>query len=255
MEVWINTLKKRYPKRLYMVIKITPLTDTQIKSFSPYEKDKKYFDGGGLFLLVKSNGGKLWRMKYKRLLTNKENLLSFGNYPEISLQQARKMRDEARELISTGVDPQEYKAEQEHKKQIELNNSFYAIAEQWHIFKTNKGLEPLTLKKAWRSLELHVFPYIKDIPINKVTAVKTIQALKPLADNNNYETVKRVCRRINEIMYYAVNMGIIDNNPLAKITDVFNSPKVKNQPTILWRLIKRRKNVPHSMVGGRCASA
>ena len=215
-----------------MAIKTTPLTDTQIKALKANSKDKKYFDGGGLFLLVKSSGTKLWRFKYKKPISNKETLLSFGKYPEVSLQQARKQRDEARELIKQGIDPQEHKAEQEQLKQEAICNTFYSMAERWFKFKTEQGLEEQTLKKAWRSLENHVFPYIKDIPINQVTAVKVINALQPLNNNNKYETVKRVCRRINEIMYYAVNMGIIDNNPLAKITDVFNSPKVKNQPTI-----------------------
>ncbi|OCG68599.1 integrase [Gilliamella sp. Nev5-1] len=215
-----------------MAVKTTPLTDTQIKALKATSKDKKYFDGGGLFLLVKSTGAKLWRFKYKKPISHKETLLSFGKYPETSLQQARKQRDEARELIKQGIDPQHYKAEQEQRKQEACNNTFYAMAERWLKFKTEQGLEEQTLKKAWRSLENHVFPYIKDIPINQVTAIKAINALQPLNNNNKYETVKRVCRRINEIMYYAVNMGIIDNNPLAKITDVFNSPKVKNQPTI-----------------------
>ncbi|OCG44304.1 integrase [Gilliamella sp. Choc5-1] len=215
-----------------MAVKTTPLTDTQIKALKATSKDKKYFDGGGLFLLVKSTGVKLWRFKYKKPISHKETLLSFGKYPETSLQQARKQRDEARELIKQGIDPQYHKAEQEQRKQEACNNTFYAMAEKWFKFKTEQGLEEQTLKKAWRSLENHVFPYIKDIPINQVTAIKAINALQPLNNNNKYETVKRVCRRINEIMYYAVNMGIIDNNPLAKITDVFNSPKVKNQPTI-----------------------
>ena len=215
-----------------MAIKTTPLTDTQIKALKANSKDKKYFDGGGLFLLVKSSGAKLWRFKYKKPISNKETLLSFGKYPEVSLQQARKQCEEARELIKQGIDPQEHKAEQEQLKQEAICNTFYSMAERWFKFKTEQGLEEQTLKKAWRSLENHVFPYIKDIPINQVTAVKAINALQPLNNNNKYETVKRVCRRINEIMYYAVNMGIIDNNPLAKITDVFNSPKVKNQPTI-----------------------
>lgn len=215
-----------------MAIKTTPLTDTQIKALKANSKDKKYFDGGGLFLLVKSSGAKLWRFKYKKPISNKETLLSFGKYPEVSLQQARKQCEEARELIKQGIDPQEHKAEQEQLKQEAICNTFYSMAERWFKFKTEQGLEEQTLKKAWRSLENHVFPYIKDIPINQVTAIKAINALQPLNNNNKYETVKRVCRRINEIMYYAVNMGIIDNNPLAKITDVFNSPKVKNQPTI-----------------------
>ncbi|SCC12747.1 Integrase [Gilliamella bombicola] len=210
----------------------TPLTDTQIKASKPSDKDYSLFDGGGMYLLVKSNGSKIWRFKYTRPYTKKGALISFGSYPEVSLQQARKQRDEARELIKQGIDPQEHKAEQEQLKQETIGNTFYSMAERWLKFKTEQGLEEQTLKKAWRSLENHVFPYINDIPISQVTAIKAINALQSLNNNNKYETIKRVCRRINEIMYYAVNMGIIDNNPLAKITDVFNSPKVKNQPTI-----------------------
>ncbi|WP_294964596.1 integrase arm-type DNA-binding domain-containing protein, partial [uncultured Gilliamella sp.] len=210
----------------------TPLTDTQIKTARLQDKDYSLSDGNGLYLLIKSNGSKIWRFNYYRPITKIRSLISFGSYPEVSLQQARKQRDEARELIKQGIDPQEHKAEQEQLKQEAICNTFYSMAERWFKFKTEQGLEEQTLKKAWRSLENHVFPYIKDIPINQVTAVKAINALQPLNNNNKYETVKRVCRRINEIMYYAVNMGIIDNNPLAKITDVFNSPKVRNQPTI-----------------------
>ena len=219
-----------------MAVKTTPLTDTQIKALKATSKDKKYFDSGGLFLLVKPTGVKLWRFKYKKPISHKETLLSFGKYPETSLQQARKQRDEARELIKQGIDPQHHKAEQEQRKQEACNNTFYAMAEKWFKFKTEQGLEEQTLKKAWRSLENHVFPYIKDIPINQVTAIKAINALQPLNNNNKYETVKRVCRRINEIMYYAVNMGIIDNNPLARITDVFNSPKAKKLVMIIIAL-------------------
>ena len=210
----------------------TPLTGTQIKTAKPQNKNYSLSDGNGLYLLIKSNGSKIWRFNYYRPINKIRSLISFGSYPEVSLQQARKQRDEARELIKQGIDPQEHKAEQEQLKQEAICNTFYSMAERWLKFKTEQGLEEQTLKKAWRSLENHVFPYIKDIPINQVTAVKAINALQPLNNNNKYETVKRVCRRINEIMYYAVNMGIIDNNPLAKITDVFNSPKVKNQPTI-----------------------
>ncbi|WP_392558440.1 integrase domain-containing protein [Orbus mooreae] len=215
-----------------MAIKIPPLTDTQIKSFKPIDKDKKYFDGGGLFLLVKVNGVKSWRLKYNSPLTKKEKLLTFGNYPDISLQQARKLRDKARELIKQGVDPQEHKKELEQKKQLEIDNSFYAIALQWKDFKVKQGIHDRTIALAWGMLNNHLFPYIKDIPINQITAVKVINALQPLHESNKLETVKQVCSRANEIMYYAVNKGIIDNNPIAKVTAVFSKPKSKSRPTI-----------------------
>ncbi|WP_392552727.1 integrase arm-type DNA-binding domain-containing protein [Orbus wheelerorum] len=123
-----------------MAKKITPLTDTQIRSSKPDSKDYPLYDGGGLLLLIKITNSKIWQFRYYKPITNKRTTLSFGNYPEISLQQARKLRDEARELIKQGIDPQEHKKELEQQKQIALNNSFYSIAQRWIAFKTERGL-------------------------------------------------------------------------------------------------------------------
>lgn len=76
-----------------MARKTIPLTDTQIKANKPKNKDYSLFDGVGMYLLVKSNGSKIWRFKYTRPYTQKGALISFGSYPEISLQQARKQRE------------------------------------------------------------------------------------------------------------------------------------------------------------------
>ena len=61
-----------------------------------------------------------------------------------------------------------------------------------------------------------------DISLQQITNIIEINALQPLNNNNKYEIVKQVCRLINEIMYYAVNMEIIDNDLLANITDLFH---------------------------------
>lgn len=211
-----------------MARKTLPLTDTQIKAAKPRDKDYSLFDGGGMYLLVKSNSSKIWRFKYTRPYTQKGALISFGSYPEISLQQARKQRDEARELIKQGIDPQEHKAEQEQRKQEEISSTFIKIAADWFKVKSGKGLTESTLKRTWESLELHLFPYIGDKSIFKLKAKDFIQAMEPLRANGKLETIKRLCQRINEIMFYAVNIGLIDANPAAKIKDAFESP-VKGQ--------------------------
>ena len=107
-----------------MARKTLPLTDTQIKAAKPRDKDYSLFDGGGMYLLIKANNSKIWRFKYTRPYTKKGALISFGSYPEVSLQQARKLRDEARELIKQGIDPQEHKAELEQRKQDEISSTF-----------------------------------------------------------------------------------------------------------------------------------
>jgi hypothetical protein len=81
--------------------RIVPLSDPKIKKAKPQQKPVTLFDGGGLFLLVTPTGGKLWRFKYR--FANKEKLLSFGSYPEISIAAARRKREEARTLISLRI--------------------------------------------------------------------------------------------------------------------------------------------------------
>lgn len=83
-----------------MVKIIKPLNDTQIKSAKPKEKDFTLSDGNGLYLLIKKTGSKIWRFNYISPLSNKRTLVSFGNYPEITLQKARRRRDEYRSLVS-----------------------------------------------------------------------------------------------------------------------------------------------------------
>ena len=83
--------------------RITPLTDTKVRTIKPPEKPQKRFDGGGLFLLVTPTGGKLWRLKYR--FGGTEKLLAIGSYPQISLAEARQRRDQASVLIASGVDP------------------------------------------------------------------------------------------------------------------------------------------------------
>ena len=80
-----------------------PLTDTHIRSLKPDSKPRKYFDGGGLFLYVPTSGSKLWRMAYR--FDGKSKLLSFGEYPSVSLRDARERREDARRLLAKGVDP------------------------------------------------------------------------------------------------------------------------------------------------------
>ena len=73
--------------------KVIPITDTQIKNAKPQSKDYPIYDGNGLLLLIKSTGTKIWQFRYYRPITNNRTTVSFGSYPEVSLQQARKQRD------------------------------------------------------------------------------------------------------------------------------------------------------------------
>ncbi|OCG69462.1 integrase [Gilliamella sp. Occ3-1] len=210
----------------------TPLTDTKIRTAKPLEKDYTLSDGNGLYLLVKSIGTKIWRFNYYHPTSKVRTLVSFGSYPEISLADARLKRDEARQLLAKGIDPQQYKKDQLKLLRDEQNNTFEKVATDWFKLKSSSNLKADTLKDIWRSLELHVLPYIGSIAITEIKARDFINALEPIKQQGKLESIRRICQRINEVMYYAVNVGLIDANPASKITAAFANPVVKNMPAL-----------------------
>src|SRR5450759_7943 len=110
--------------------RIVPLSDTQVSKAKSKEKQYKMADGGGLYLLVTPTGGKLWRLKYR--FANKEKMLSFGIYPALSLADARHRRDDAKKLLTNGVDPGETKKAQKAAQGDQELNTFEVIAREWH---------------------------------------------------------------------------------------------------------------------------
>lgn len=211
--------------------KATPLTNTEVKQAKPKEKVYKLSDGKGLQLRVRPNGNKSWLLDYMKPYTNKRSSIGFGGYPDVSLAQARKLREKARELLAQNIDPKEDKDELKRHQQEKQANTFEQVAANWFDIKKAE-IKPDTAKDLWRSLELHVFPSLAKYPISKITAPITIDILKPIAAKGTLETVKRLTQRLNEIMTYAVNTGLIHANPLSGIKSAFKKPAKNNMPTL-----------------------
>jgi len=208
-----------------------PLTNTEVKQAKPKEKIYTLSDGGGLQLRIKPNGSKLWLFDYHRPYTKKRTSLSFGAYPALSLANARSKRDAAKELLAKDIDPKEYRDEESRLNEAAHSNTLKHVAAQWLEIKKSK-VSANHAEDSWRSLELHIFPTLGKVPIHKITAVKAIETIKPIAAKGSLETVKRLCQRFNEVMVYATNTGLITANPLAGIGKAFQSPIKQNLPTL-----------------------
>jgi integrase len=208
-----------------------PLTNTEVQHAKPKDKVYTLSDGGGLQLRVKPNGSKLWLFDYYRPYTKKRTSLSFGSYPALSIAEARKRRDAAKELLAKDIDPQEHRNESDQHHANAHTNTLQHIASQWLEIKKTKVTKSHA-EDSWRSLELHIFPTLGKLPIHKITAVKAIDTIKPIASKGSLETVKRLCQRLNEIMIYAVNSGLITANSLAGISHAFQSPQKQHLPTL-----------------------
>lgn len=208
-----------------------PLTNTEVKQAKPKEKEFNLNDGEGLALRIKPNGSKLWVFIYYRPYTRKRTSLGFGTYPTITLAEARNKRKSALELLAQDIDPKEHRDEKERIDRIAHSNTLEHIAAKWLEVKKPKVSEDHA-NDTWRSLELHIFPYLGKVPIHKITAVKAIDVIEPIAAKGSLETVKRLCQRLNEITVYSVNSGLISSNPLSGIGKAFQTPQKQNLPTL-----------------------
>ncbi|QXZ20853.1 integrase domain-containing protein [Lelliottia amnigena] len=208
-----------------------PLTNNEILKAKPREKDFTLHDGDGLFLLVKTSGKKLWRFRYQRPNSASRTNLSLGAYPALTLAAARQIRDQHLSLLAQDIDPQQQQEMVSEQRQIELDSVFSTVAANWFQLKS-KSVTPDYAKDIWRSLDKDVFPAIGEIPVQEIKARTIIEALEPIKARGALETVRRLVQRINEIMIYAVNTGLLEANPASGVGMAFERPKKQNMPTL-----------------------
>ena len=207
------------------------LTSNEILKAKPRKKDFTLHDGDGLFLLVKTSGKKLWRFRYQRPVSNSRTNLSLGSYPALTLAAARQIRDQHLATLAQGMDPQQQQEQASEQRQIELDNIFSTVAANWFKMKSKSVTEDYA-KDIWRSLDKDVFPAIGAIPVQEIKARTIVDALKSIKARGALETVRRLVQRINEVMIYAVNTGLIDANPTSGVGMALEKPKKQNMPTL-----------------------
>ncbi|ELA2652344.1 integrase domain-containing protein [Klebsiella pneumoniae] len=208
-----------------------PLTNTEVLRAKALEKDLTLHDGDGLFLIVKTSGKKLWRFRYQRPVTKQRTMMGLGAFPALSLADARGLRADYLALLANGIDPQIQAEVAQEQQQIALDSIFSTVAANWFQLKS-KSVTPDYAKDIWRSLEKDVLPAIGEIPVQQIQARTLVEALEPIKARGALETVRRLVQRINEIMVYAVNTGLIDANPASGVGMAFEKPKKQNMPTL-----------------------
>lgn len=208
-----------------------PLSNTEVLRAKALDKDLTLHDGDGLFLIVKTNGKKLWRFRYQRPTTKKRTMIGIGAFPAISLADARRLRANYLALLANGLDPQVQAKLIEEQQQIAIDSIFSTVAFNWFQLKS-KSVTPDYAKDIWRSLEKDIFPAIGELPVQQIKARTLVEALEPIKARGALETVRRLIQRINEIMIYAVNTGLLDANPASGVGMAFEKPKKQNMRTL-----------------------
>jgi len=207
------------------------LTDSAIKAGRPREKAYKLADGNGLTLLIYPNGSKHWRYRYS--FNGRETMLSLGEYPEITLKQARAIHAEYRALLKQGINPADHRKEEKHRASIAAEKSFEAIArawwEHWKHGKTERHADYVM-----RRIEADVFPIIGAKPIDGLKAINFIELVQRIQARGALDIAKRSLTTCGQIMRYAVQHGLAERNP---VTDIKPAD-----------ILKQRKKVNHKRI-------
>lgn len=230
---------------------IKPLTAVQVQNAKPKDSMYKMFDGGGLFLQVNPSGGKYWKMKYRRA-DGKEGLLTFGGYPEISLEQARRMRDEARAQRASGLDPGIVRQEEKAERRTRASNTFEAVSREWmEVHATKVKAQTLHIYRVL--LEKSVFPLIGKRPIAEMKAPDFLALLRRLEEQKQLYSVKRISIVCGMIMRFAVAAGKAEADPTPALRGSLKAHKTKHlaamtDPKQVGRLLRTIDAYPGSFV-------
>ena len=209
------------------------LSDVAIRNAkAPGSKPVKMFDGdrSGLFLEVKPSGRKLWRLKYHYL--GKEKLISLGRYPEVSLKDARRLRDEARAILADGKDPSLERKRALVAAKLSAETTFSAIAHEFIDKREREGLKEVTVTKARWFVSL-LDKSVGKRPIAEIEPYELLQAIKKIEAKGKRETAKRLLSFSSRVFRYGIATTRAKRNPAADLKGALTAPKVRHHPAIL----------------------
>lgn len=201
------------------------LTVKKIESAKPKEKAYKLSDTGGLYLYVTEKGTKSFRLNYR--YNGKSKTLTIGQYPYISLAEARDARANAKTLLAKGDDPSLYK--KKSLMMIDADNSFSKIAREWFESK-NASWTTSTKDMIISYFEKDIFPMIGDADISTIKASEMLICLKSIENRGALEIARKMRQRCSEVFQYAIITNRAEINPARELSKAMNTYTPKNYP-------------------------
>lgn len=225
-----------------------PLTELAIKSLKPKAKLYRVTDSGGLCLEINISGSKLWRWRY--YYDGKPQMLALGKYPALTLAEARKKRDAARELLEGGKHPGREKKIEKLRKRYERENTFEKIARRWLELKSESQSIRYNTQTLSR-MENHVFPRIGALPITEITIPDVVDVVEAIGKRGTIEMAKRMKLAISQTFSYAAQRGLCSHNPASDLRNILPSTKEQHHacvnPSEVPALLKSIETLPEGV--------
>lgn len=194
-----------------------PLTNIEIKNAQPKDKEYVMSDGGGLIMLIKPNGSKLWRFRYSR--DGRKQKLSLGSYPDTTIAIARAKAADARGKLAKGISPVDERREVIQASKVV--NSFEGVCIEWQTTRSitwSAGYAEDTK----RLFERNVFPVLGKRPIAQIEPLELLELLRKIEARGANELATKVRRRCGEVFSYAIVTGRAKYNPSRDLATAMN---------------------------------
>ena len=211
----------RYPKRA--------ITDASVKALPHKEKPYKELYDRGLFVLVKPEGSKLFRFKYRFL--GKEKTIALGRYPEVSLAMARRERDAFLLQLREGIDPSEQRKRGKLLGKESADNSFRSLSDQF-LAKQRRVWSENHAKRMRRLLEKEIWPKIGSLPITSIKPPDVLAVLRKLEEREVFDTTHRAKSICSQVFDYAIQSGRCEFNPCANLKGALTPVRVNHRAAI-----------------------
>lgn len=226
-----------------------PLSDTAVRQSKPKEKPYTLSDSDGLSLHIAPNGTKAWHFRFT--WHGKQPRISFGTYPEISLRDARSLRDEARALVAKNIDPRADRRNIQAEAGARAESTFEAVANRWHNFKALRltNAKKGSAEQSRRYLDKDLIPSLGRLPVADIKRADVLKAVRRLEARGALHVAEKCRGWLNEIFRYAIAEGLIEVNPASDIDIV-----AAIQPPVQHNPILRRDQLPEFLAKLRRAS-
>jgi len=205
------------------------LTALQAKQAKPRDKDYKLSDEKGMYLHVKKNGSKYWRLKYR--MDGKERLLALGVYPDTDLKKARDKRDDARRLLADNIDPNAVKQNSKKARRQALSDSFEVVSLEWYA-KQHPHWSKSHSDRVLRSIQRDLIPHIGSKPLNDLSPVDILHALRKVEARGAIETAHRVKQVAGQVFRYGIATGRAERDPTQDLAGALQKPIEKHLAAI-----------------------
>lgn len=198
------------------------LTDIALKALKPELKSYKRSDGGGLFILVQTDGKKFWRLAYRH--AGKQKLLSGGRYPLVGLKAARAWRDACRAQLARGRDPSVERQAEKELLRTPVSNSFEDVAREWAQTR-QLGWSPRYAALVMGRLEADIFPVLGEMEISAITPRMILDAVRQIEARGAVEMAHRVKNHVSEIFRFAIPDGRCESDPCRDLAPAMAKPR------------------------------